>query len=458
MSTAAPAGPLESAPGGFVPEEERSAVLASVLDGVELGAWGPAGRRVAGRAGHVDGADGRVVDRAVAGCGAGAVSGTMEQATGFRLLLDVICSIFMSCLGIAARVPRSTRRMSTRPSACWRPGYRRLRPPACWPGGWAARSGRPAATSARPRRRPGPGPGRGRCVHRPASRPAGRRGPGARPGVRPHGLFGRRAGSGGVPRPYSRERSAQVRELAVETQMLFSRHAAAEMSVAYGILVPQRRARTAAPAAGGGDDDGSGDLREGLQRPAGEGRDDRLPARRPARPRRREPLHVPEEWVFADEGHSGATLVRPGLEALRDLAAQGCLDVVLVNSPDRLARKFAYQALLIEKLARCGTRVEFVKGPGATAPRTSCSSSSRACSPSTRRPSSPSATGAARPGARRPAASTCSAAPRSATATSAGPPSAGPATRSSPTRPCWSPRCSAATPTAAPRSRTCAAG
>ena len=72
-------------------------------------------------------------------------------------------------------------------------------------------------------------------------------------------------------------------------------------------------------------------------------------------------LEVPEEWVFEDEGHSGATLVRPGLEALRDLAAQGCLDVVLVYSPDRLARKFAYQALLIEEFARSGVRVEFVK-------------------------------------------------------------------------------------------------
>ena len=79
-------------------------------------------------------------------------------------------------------------------------------------------------------------------------------------------------------------------------------------------------------------------------------------------------LDVPEDWVFADEGHSGATLVRPGLEALRDLAAQGCLDVVLVHSPDRLARKFAYQALLIEELARCGTRVEFVKGPRGDSP------------------------------------------------------------------------------------------
>jgi site-specific DNA recombinase len=72
-------------------------------------------------------------------------------------------------------------------------------------------------------------------------------------------------------------------------------------------------------------------------------------------------LEVPEECVFEDEGHSGATLVRPALEALRDLAAQGCLDVVLVYSPDRLARKFAYQALLLEEFARAGARVEFVK-------------------------------------------------------------------------------------------------
>ena len=72
-------------------------------------------------------------------------------------------------------------------------------------------------------------------------------------------------------------------------------------------------------------------------------------------------LEVPDGWVFEDEGHSGATLVRPALEALRDLAAQGCVDVVLCYSPDRLARKFAYQALLVEEFARCGVRVEFVK-------------------------------------------------------------------------------------------------
>ena len=79
-------------------------------------------------------------------------------------------------------------------------------------------------------------------------------------------------------------------------------------------------------------------------------------------------LEVPAEWIFEDEGHSGATLVRPALEALRDLAAQGCVDVVLVYSPDRLARKFAYQALLLEEFARAGVRAEFVKGPRGDSP------------------------------------------------------------------------------------------
>ncbi len=77
---------------------------------------------------------------------------------------------------------------------------------------------------------------------------------------------------------------------------------------------------------------------------------------------------LPEEWVFEDEGHSGGTLVRPALEALRDLVAQVPVDVVLVHSPDRLARKLAYQALLIEEFARAGTRVAFVKGPKSDSP------------------------------------------------------------------------------------------
>jgi site-specific DNA recombinase len=77
---------------------------------------------------------------------------------------------------------------------------------------------------------------------------------------------------------------------------------------------------------------------------------------------------VPAEWVFEDEGHSGATLVRPALERLRDLVAGVGVDVVLCYSPDRLARKFAYQALLVEEFTRAGTRVEFVKGPRGDSP------------------------------------------------------------------------------------------
>ena len=79
-------------------------------------------------------------------------------------------------------------------------------------------------------------------------------------------------------------------------------------------------------------------------------------------------LEVAPQWVFSDDGHSGATLVRPALEKLRDLVAQVPVDVVLVYSPDRLARKYAYQALLIEELAKAGTSVMFVHGPSSDTP------------------------------------------------------------------------------------------
>src|SRR2546425_434382 len=51
---------------------------------------------------------------------------------------------------------------------------------------------------------------------------------------------------------------------------------------------------------------------------------------------------VPAGWVFEDDGYSGASLIRPGLEALRDLAAQGQIEAALVYSPDRLSRKYAF--------------------------------------------------------------------------------------------------------------------
>jgi site-specific DNA recombinase len=50
-------------------------------------------------------------------------------------------------------------------------------------------------------------------------------------------------------------------------------------------------------------------------------------------------LVVPEALQFLDDGYSGATLVRPALERLRDAAAAGGIDRLYVHSPDRLARK-----------------------------------------------------------------------------------------------------------------------
>jgi site-specific DNA recombinase len=73
-----------------------------------------------------------------------------------------------------------------------------------------------------------------------------------------------------------------------------------------------------------------------------------------------EGLTVPEALQFIDEGYSGATLVRPALERLRDLAAAGAVDRLYVHSPDRLARKYAYQVLLVDELQRAGVEVIFL--------------------------------------------------------------------------------------------------
>ena len=61
--------------------------------------------------------------------------------------------------------------------------------------------------------------------------------------------------------------------------------------------------------------------------------------------------------------YSGATLERPGLERVRDLAAEGQIQVVLAYAPDRLSRKYAYRILLIEELARHGVETRFAKAP-----------------------------------------------------------------------------------------------
>src|SRR5438094_1983440 len=70
-----------------------------------------------------------------------------------------------------------------------------------------------------------------------------------------------------------------------------------------------------------------------------------------------------EQHVYRDDGYSGASLGRPGLDRLRDHAALAELDAVLVTAPDRLARNYVHQVLLIEELAGHGCRVEFLDRP-----------------------------------------------------------------------------------------------
>ena len=66
---------------------------------------------------------------------------------------------------------------------------------------------------------------------------------------------------------------------------------------------------------------------------------------------------------FVDDGHSGARLDRPGLDALRDAAEAGLIERVWCLSPDRLARVYAYQVLVLDELARFGVEVRFTDAP-----------------------------------------------------------------------------------------------
>ncbi len=74
-------------------------------------------------------------------------------------------------------------------------------------------------------------------------------------------------------------------------------------------------------------------------------------------------LEVPPEWVFRDEGYSSSTLDRPALDALRDLVQSGACPQILVYDPDRLARSYLYQALLLEEWQRLGVEVTFLNHP-----------------------------------------------------------------------------------------------
>jgi site-specific DNA recombinase len=79
-------------------------------------------------------------------------------------------------------------------------------------------------------------------------------------------------------------------------------------------------------------------------------------------------VRLEPECRFVDDGYTGATLVRPALERLRDAVAAGALDRLYVHCPDRLARHYAYQVLLIDEFRRAGVEVVFLNRAIGTSP------------------------------------------------------------------------------------------
>lgn len=69
------------------------------------------------------------------------------------------------------------------------------------------------------------------------------------------------------------------------------------------------------------------------------------------------------EHIFRDDGYSGAKLARPSLERLREQAALGEFELVLITAPDRLARNYVHQVLLLEELTSHGCQIEFLDRP-----------------------------------------------------------------------------------------------
>ncbi len=70
-----------------------------------------------------------------------------------------------------------------------------------------------------------------------------------------------------------------------------------------------------------------------------------------------------DEHVFRDDRYSAASLSRPGLDRLRDVVREREIDRLVVTAPDRLARNYVHQMVLLEELERLGCVVEFLDHP-----------------------------------------------------------------------------------------------
>ena len=78
----------------------------------------------------------------------------------------------------------------------------------------------------------------------------------------------------------------------------------------------------------------------------------------------RDEIKIDPAFEYIDDGYSGTELYRPALERLRDHIAAGLIDRLYVHSPDRLARNFAHQSILLEEICKCGCKFVFLNHDG----------------------------------------------------------------------------------------------
>jgi site-specific DNA recombinase len=78
---------------------------------------------------------------------------------------------------------------------------------------------------------------------------------------------------------------------------------------------------------------------------------------------REQGLELDAEAIFRDDGYSGASLNRPGLDRLREAVRAGEVTLVWMTAPDRLARSYVHQVLLLEEVKQAGCQVEFLERP-----------------------------------------------------------------------------------------------
>ena len=72
---------------------------------------------------------------------------------------------------------------------------------------------------------------------------------------------------------------------------------------------------------------------------------------------------LPSTRIFRDDGFTGSSLNRPGLDRLREAVARREIDHVLITAPDRLARNYVQQVLLLDEFERAACQIEFLDRP-----------------------------------------------------------------------------------------------